>query len=146
MASVCGMKTTPYVTVSAAIHFSRSKSPISLFTIPISLFMNTDRTVHLRTISLFTVTRSWCSRSREIHSRPSRVTLAMDLSDTVFVEYNASDRAGGSGGAEATLEGTLHVEGSRFSFRCQHQAETPREPTPERCFEYLATASLNPTR
>ena len=41
------------------------------------------------------------------------------------------------------LVGRIEIGGISFALRCHHQAEWPANPTPEKCLDYLGTASLD---
>lgn len=83
-------------------------------------------------------------RTFSVYARPARHgAQRRTLAPGVTVAYTLLDADGGSGGAEAGLEGSVQVGARSFAVTCHDQAEAPAVPDATWCFAWLATLRVD---
>ena len=74
-----------------------------------------------------------------VHSEPAISRQEKVLAGGNRIRYELRNSDGGSGGAEAYLDGALVVGQLVLAVHCHDQAEEPAKPSAEWCLEWLAT-------
>lgn len=74
-----------------------------------------------------------------VHGEPATSRQEKKLPGGGRIRYELRTSDGGSGGAEAYLDGALVVDQRVLAVHCHDQAEEPATPSAEWCLEWLAT-------